>query len=126
MQTDHFLESTNANGPLISRLAMSGALESPMFTVQFQRGALDKSGHGALTIGKLPDGIDNSSLTWVPVRRYGSHEGGLHAPSFAPEEVRVLPPIISDKALIKSSILLGLSLVRFRSKPYRSIIDLLF
>ncbi|KAF8879079.1 aspartic peptidase domain-containing protein [Gymnopilus junonius] len=87
VHTDHFLQTTDANAPLLSRLAMSGALESPMFTIQLQRGALDISGHGALTIGRLPDGIDNSSLTWVPVRRYAAEEGGLPSSSFAPQEV---------------------------------------
>jgi hypothetical protein len=87
VQTDNFVGSTDTSGPLLSRLAMSGALESPMFTVEFQRNAIDVTGRGALTIGKLPDGIDNSSLTWVPVRLYSTDEGGLPAPSFAPNEV---------------------------------------
>jgi len=53
-----------------------------------QRNVIDVSGsHGALTIGKLPDGIDNSSLTWVPVRLYEPGDGGLSPPTFAQDEV---------------------------------------
>jgi len=53
-----------------------------------QRDMIDVSGsHGAFTIGKLPDGIDNSSLTWVPVRLYKPEDGGLSPPTFAPSEV---------------------------------------
>jgi hypothetical protein len=57
-----------------------------------QRDMIDISGsHGALTIGKLPDGIDNSSLTWVPVRLYKPGDGGLSPPSFAQNEVCFCP-----------------------------------
>ncbi|KDR82509.1 hypothetical protein GALMADRAFT_87852 [Galerina marginata CBS 339.88] len=87
VQTDHFVESTDISGPLLSRMAMSGALELPMFSVEFQRVAIDISGNGSLTIGKLPDGIENSSLTWVPVRLYPTEDGGLAPPSSAPDEV---------------------------------------
>jgi hypothetical protein len=53
-----------------------------------QRDAIDVSGNnGAFTIGKLPDGVDNSSLTWVPVRLYGPEDGGLNPPTFALGEV---------------------------------------
>jgi len=53
-----------------------------------QRDMIDVSGsNGALTIGKLPDGIDNSSLTWVPVRLYKPGDGGMNPPTFAPDEV---------------------------------------
>ncbi|KAJ6625761.1 aspartic peptidase domain-containing protein [Mycena sp. CBHHK59/15] len=85
--TDHFVAASYADGPLISRIAQSGALELPMFTISLQRSTIDISGTGALTLGKLPDGIDNSSLTWVPVRLYSAAEGGLAAPTFAPNEV---------------------------------------
>jgi len=47
--------------------------------------------YGAFTIGKLPDGIDNSSLTWVPVRFYKPEDGGLDPPTFAPGESQILP-----------------------------------
>ncbi|KAH9480354.1 Pepsin A [Psilocybe cubensis] len=87
VQTDHFVEATPASGPILSRLAASGALHHPMFTIESQRTAIDTSGRGALTIGQLPEGIDNSTLTWVPVRLYSPDEGGLIAPSFAPGEI---------------------------------------
>ena len=59
-----------------------------------QRDTIDVSGNnGALTIGKLPDGIDNSSLTWVPVRLYKPEDGGLNPPAFAPDEVCFVLPI---------------------------------
>jgi len=67
---------------------MSGSLEQPMFAMMLQRDMIDVSGsNGALTIGKLPDGIDNSSLTWVPVRLYKPGDGGMNPPTFAPDEV---------------------------------------
>ncbi|PPQ85163.1 hypothetical protein CVT25_004170 [Psilocybe cyanescens] len=87
VQTDNFLEATSTSGPLLSRLAASGALQHPMFTIESQRTAIDISGRGVLTVGKLPEEIDNSTLTWVPVRLYTPEEGGLIAPSFAPGEI---------------------------------------
>jgi hypothetical protein len=86
--TDDFVLGTASDGPFLSRLAMSGALEQPMFSIMLQRDTIDVSGNnGALTIGKLPQGIDNSSLTWVPVRLYTPGDGGLSPPSFAPDEI---------------------------------------
>lgn len=86
--TDKFVSSTAENGPLLSRLAMTGAIEQPMFTVTLQRNTIDIGGNdGALTVGRLPDGVDNSSLTWVPVKLYPTTSGGLQAPTFAPNEV---------------------------------------
>lgn len=53
-----------------------------------QRDTVDIGGNaGALTIGKLPAGVDNSSITWVPVRLYEPANGGQDAPAFAPGEV---------------------------------------
>jgi hypothetical protein len=61
--------------------------------VMLQRDIIDVSGsNGSLTVGKLPDGIDNSSLTWVPVRLYGPADGGLNPPQFAPDEVCFCSP----------------------------------
>lgn len=89
VQTDAFVSSTYASGPLLSRIAMTNELELPMFSISLQRNIIDiGGGDGMLTIGKLPDGIDNSSLTWVPVRLYNPAEGGLRPPTFAPDEVR--------------------------------------
>ncbi|KAF9451825.1 acid protease [Macrolepiota fuliginosa MF-IS2] len=85
--TDDFLLSTYTQGPLLSRILMTDALESPMFTITLHRNTIDISGKGQLTVGKLPDGVDNSSLTWVPVRLYNPDEGGLRPPTFAPNEI---------------------------------------
>ncbi|KAJ7121273.1 aspartic peptidase domain-containing protein [Mycena crocata] len=102
--TDHFVASSYQDGPLVSRIAQSGSLEMPMFSVNIlyndvhqpisfpifkitlQRATIDISGTGALTLGTLPDGVDNSSLTWVPVRLYSAAEGGIRPPTFAPDE----------------------------------------
>lgn len=57
-----------------------------------QRDMVDVSGsHGAFTIETLPDGIDNSTLTCVPVRLYKPEDGGLSPPTFTPGEVRFCP-----------------------------------
>ncbi|KAH9983325.1 aspartic peptidase domain-containing protein [Russula compacta] len=86
--TDDFVLGTANDGPLLSRIILSGSLEQPMFSVMLQRDTIDVSGsNGALTVGKLPDGIDNSSLTWVPVRLYNPGDGGLSPPTFAPKEI---------------------------------------
>jgi hypothetical protein len=70
-----------------------------MFTISLQRDNIvptassssspssSNNGTGTLTIGGLPEGVDNSSLTWVPVRLYTAAEGGVSPPSFAPDEV---------------------------------------
>lgn len=86
--TDLFWSTIDKNGPLLPRMAQSGALDQPMFSVTLQRDMIDIGGSGVLTVGKLPDGVDNSSLTWVPVRRYTPAEGGVAPPTFAPNEVR--------------------------------------
>ncbi|KAJ7045952.1 aspartic peptidase domain-containing protein [Mycena alexandri] len=85
--TDNLIASSFATGPLISRIAQSGALQMPMFSISLQRSTIDISGKGALTLGTLPPGVDNSSLTWVPVRLYSPAEGGLAPPTFAASEV---------------------------------------
>ncbi|KAJ6494942.1 aspartic peptidase domain-containing protein [Mycena vulgaris] len=84
--TDHFVASSYSDGPLISRIAQSGSLDMPMFTISLQRSTIDISGTGALTLGALPDGVDNSSLTWVPVRLYSPEDGGINPPTFAADE----------------------------------------
>ncbi|KAF9049443.1 aspartic peptidase domain-containing protein [Rhodocollybia butyracea] len=86
--TDSFLNGTYQYGPLLSRIAASNQLESDVFSISLQRSAIDVGiDNGTLTLGKLPDGVDNSTLTWVPVRLYDASEGGLSAPTFAPNEV---------------------------------------
>ncbi|KAG6916182.1 hypothetical protein DXG01_008112 [Tephrocybe rancida] len=86
--TDDFIQATYTDGPLLARMAVTGELESPMFSITLQRSTIDIGGSGQLTIGKLPDGVDNSSMTWVPVRLYTAEDGGLAAPTFAPNEAR--------------------------------------
>ena len=84
-------------------MVMDGTIQQPLFAVRrilsaftllldvgsqitLQRDTIDISGKGQLTIGELPSGIDNSSLTWVPVRPYTPDNGGLQAPTFASNE----------------------------------------
>ncbi|EIW59326.1 acid protease [Trametes versicolor FP-101664 SS1] len=85
--TDTFVEQTAKSGPLVPRLILADEIDDPLFAITLQRDTIDVSGEGQITIGQLPDGVDNSSITWVPVRLYDSADGGLDAPSFAPNEV---------------------------------------
>lgn len=86
--TDDFVRATEAYGPLLARVAMTNELEEPMFAIELQRNTIDIGGQdGMLTIGKLPDGVSESDLTWAPVRLYAPADGGLRAPTFAPDEV---------------------------------------
>ncbi|VDB88543.1 unnamed protein product [Peniophora sp. CBMAI 1063] len=86
--TDQFIEAAATYGPLTTRLALSGQLEQPMFALMLQRNTIDVSGdNGVVSVGRLPEGIDNSSLTWLPVRLYTPEEGGLNPPTFASDEV---------------------------------------
>jgi len=82
------LNSIPTAGPLLPRMASTGSIGLPMFTVALQRDTIDSSpSYGQLTIGTLPDGVDNSSLTWVPVRLYSTSEGGPQSPTFATSEI---------------------------------------
>jgi len=85
--TDDFVSATVSDGPLLSRIVTSNALKEPMFSITLQRNTIDIGGNGMLSVGALPSGIDESALTWVPVRRYPVNVGGLQAPSFAPDEI---------------------------------------
>ncbi|KAI0816834.1 aspartic peptidase domain-containing protein [Trametes gibbosa] len=85
--TDTFVEQTPNSGPVVSRLILSDAIDEPLFSITLQRDTIDVSGEGQITIGQLPEGVDNSSLTWVPVRLYDESVGGLTPPSFASQEV---------------------------------------
>ncbi|OCH87952.1 acid protease [Obba rivulosa] len=86
LTTDAFVSSIDSLGPVVSRLVQTGAITQPMFSISLQRDTIDVSGHGQLTIGQLPAGVDNSSVTWVPVRLYSPADGGLNPPTFAPDE----------------------------------------
>jgi len=85
--TDDLLAAISSNGPLLSRMAMSGQLAQPMFAISLQRNTIEVDGTGVFSIGRLPDGIDESSLTWVPVRLYTEAQGGIPPPAFAPNEL---------------------------------------
>ncbi|EJC99086.1 acid protease [Fomitiporia mediterranea MF3/22] len=94
------LSSFNTYGPFVSRLILnnssnhdggtedsSGFLASPQFSVTLQRTIPSLSGNvGMFTLGGLPDGVDNASLTWMPVRRYKKEQNGVFVPQ-APDEV---------------------------------------
>lgn len=108
--TDNFIFGTADYGPLLSRFAVSDSLEQPMFAVMLQRDIIDVSGSsGSLTVGKLPDGIDNSSLEWVPVRLYRPEDGGLNPPQFAPKEVYPLRWEVPIEGVILDGQLLSVS-----------------
>ncbi|KAF8483152.1 aspartic peptidase domain-containing protein [Gautieria morchelliformis] len=78
---DDLLNSFATNGPLVSRLAQS-ALAAPQFTVTLQRDTVQFGGNvGMLSIGELPQGVANQSLTWVPIRGYTPAQGGINSPT---------------------------------------------
>ncbi|KAJ3863436.1 aspartic peptidase domain-containing protein [Lentinula novae-zelandiae] len=91
--TDNFVQDTYKYGPLLARIAATNTLENDVFSISLQRSEIDVGiDNGTLTIGKLPDGVDNSSLTWVPVRLYSPSEGGLSPPTFASDEASLVYP----------------------------------
>ena len=87
------LPSFATYGPLVSRMVLNGGdssspawLAAPQFSVTLQRTTPTFSGNvGSLTLGGLPAGVVNSSLTWMPVRRYSAEQNGVVVPE-APEE----------------------------------------
>ncbi|KIJ56206.1 hypothetical protein M422DRAFT_57662 [Sphaerobolus stellatus SS14] len=75
------LSTFDTNGPLMSRLAQS-QLASPEFTVTLQRDTIDIGGNvGMLSLGELPQGVSNDSLTWVGIRGYTASQGGIDSPT---------------------------------------------
>ncbi|KAF8500835.1 aspartic peptidase domain-containing protein [Russula emetica] len=122
--TDDFVLGTADDGPLLSRFAVSDSLEQPMFAVMLQRDIIDVSGsNGSLTVGKLPDGINNSSLTWVPVRLYRPEDGGLKPPQFAPKEVYPLRWEVPIEAVILDGQLLPVSNLSGSSSGLSALLD---
>lgn len=85
--TDSFISNIDTHGPLASRMSMSGGLERDVYAITLQRNQVDVGGEGTMHIGKLPDGVDESLMTWVPVRLYSVADGGMPPPSFARQEV---------------------------------------
>lgn len=62
---DQLLKTFITYGPLVARMSFSGLLRSPSFTVTLQRDTVDVGGNaGLLSLGELPPGVSNSSLTW--------------------------------------------------------------
>lgn len=95
------LASFATNGPLLSRLILTGALSSPIFAISLQRDTVDIGGNqGILSIGELPAGIAAENLTWVPLRGYTVAEGGLPAPDDSPNEVQVYPSSCTTQAIV--------------------------
>lgn len=78
------LSSFATYGPLLPRLILSGDstnIPSPQFSITLERTSPTIGGNiGALTLGGLPQGVSNSSLTWVPVRRYTPQQNGVIVP----------------------------------------------
>ncbi|KAL0581265.1 hypothetical protein V5O48_000748 [Marasmius crinis-equi] len=74
------LSSWDPYGPFISRLISSQNLR-PFITITLQRDTIDAGGNaGLMSIGELPPGVKNESLTWVPIRAYGPEQDGLAGP----------------------------------------------
>jgi hypothetical protein len=49
-----------------------------MFAIALQRDTIEIGGNeGMLSVGGLPPGVQNESLTWVPVRKYTLQQDGL-------------------------------------------------
>jgi hypothetical protein len=95
------LTSWASLGPFLSRLVATSAIAAPMFTITLQRDTIDIGGNsGLLSIGELPPGMSNDSLTWTHVRRYPAAQGGLSTPSDLPFEVRFLTPCVVNARLI--------------------------
>jgi len=72
------MSSFGVSGPFIHRLVSLGGLALPMFTIALQRDTIEIGGNeGMLSVGGLPPGVQNESLTWVPVRKYTLQQDGL-------------------------------------------------
>lgn len=81
-------QSYARTGPLLGRLVVTNGLTLPQFTVTLQRDTVDIGGNvGTLSIGELPKGVKNESITWAYVRKYPTTQGGLPAPPDSPSEV---------------------------------------
>ncbi|KAI1794371.1 acid protease [Ganoderma leucocontextum] len=81
LTTDNYLKQLANLGAFIPRLVLNGVIDQPMFSISLQGSRNGIAGTGQLTIGRLPDGVDNSSVTWVPVRLYDTENGGISSPS---------------------------------------------
>lgn len=78
MSSSAIISSFGVSGPFIARLVSLGGLALPMFVIALQRDTIEIGGNeGMLSIGGLPPGVQNASLTWVPVRKYTLQQEGL-------------------------------------------------
>ncbi|KIJ46018.1 hypothetical protein M422DRAFT_29439 [Sphaerobolus stellatus SS14] len=109
--TDTLNAQIAAQGPFLTRLILNGQLDQPLFTITLQRETVQVGGNiGQITIGKLPDGVSNDSLTWVPVRLYSEDQGGLPPPTGSNEryplfwEVPIDDVIVNGQTLPKPNI----------------------
>ncbi|KAF8320258.1 acid protease [Clavulina sp. PMI_390] len=84
---DQLLKTFITYGPLVARMSFSGLLKTPSFTLTLQRDSVQIGGNaGLLSLGELPPGVSNSSLTWAQVRGYTVQEGGIPPSPAAPNE----------------------------------------
>lgn len=82
------INSFSTFGPLLTRLILQGQLDTPLIAMTLQRDTLSIGGNaGTLSVGALPGNVQDTELTWMPVRAYSVNEGGLPAPPDAPNEV---------------------------------------
>ncbi|KAL1727962.1 aspartic peptidase domain-containing protein [Schizophyllum commune] len=85
--TDSVITSYDEQGPFVARLVANNMLQDSMFAVTLQRDTVDPGGSvGMLSMGELPSGVSNDSLTWLPLRTYAPEQGGLSPPSNSPDE----------------------------------------
>ncbi|KIJ48551.1 hypothetical protein M422DRAFT_103485, partial [Sphaerobolus stellatus SS14] len=107
--TDFINSQLPTQGPFLSRLVATGELEQPMFTITLQRDSVDIGGNvGQLTIGTLPDGVRNDSLTWVPVQRSSLDNAGVVGPSDSPDEVNIYESfweVVIDDVILNGEVL---------------------
>ncbi|KIJ31215.1 hypothetical protein M422DRAFT_36305 [Sphaerobolus stellatus SS14] len=104
--TDTLNAEVATKGPFLSRLITNGQLHQPMFTMTLQRDSVQVGGNiGQITIGKLPDGVTNDSLTWVPVRLYSEEQGGLPPPSNSNESYPLFWEVPIDDVIVNGQTL---------------------
>lgn len=102
---DDILATFASNGPLLSRLILTGAIASPIVAISLQRDTVDIGGNqGMLSIGELPAGLAMEDLNWVTLRGYTTAEGGLPAPEESPNEVHLSARIFSTLMSVESDL----------------------
>ncbi|KIM74338.1 hypothetical protein PILCRDRAFT_707429 [Piloderma croceum F 1598] len=106
MDAQSFLEiyfkALEKNAPLVPHMAASELISKPMFSMTLQREEPTSEGSnlGVLTLGGLPSGVSNDSLTWVPVKHYptktviSGHLKNLTVPTLLMNEVSKMLPSV--------------------------------